>query len=304
MSERDKWLTARRGCIGASDAAVVLGLSPWKSAYALWAEKAHGVDVVEETERMKWGSALEPVIANAFEEWAQNNIAGFKRLNDPGRYEIQQHTQYPFITATLDREVIIYGEGGREIGVLEIKTSDGRNWREWEDAPPLCYQVQVQHQMYVTGCKRGWLAVLIGGNDFRIFPQERNEAFILSLEKQLLHFWRQVETVTPPDVDGSDSTARAIKALHPLDSGVEIELPADVWADDLTELEYLKSEANNTQAKIAVIENRLKSVIADASVARVGDWIISYKTQTRPAHTVSESTCRVLRRTQRKDGTQ
>ena len=36
---REEWLQARRRGIGGSDAAAVLGLSPWKSNVRLWEEK-------------------------------------------------------------------------------------------------------------------------------------------------------------------------------------------------------------------------------------------------------------------------
>ena len=36
---RDAWLVARRHSLGGSDAAAVMGLNPYKSPFALWAEK-------------------------------------------------------------------------------------------------------------------------------------------------------------------------------------------------------------------------------------------------------------------------
>ena len=36
---RDAWLEARSHSLGGSDAAAVMGLNPYKSPFALWAEK-------------------------------------------------------------------------------------------------------------------------------------------------------------------------------------------------------------------------------------------------------------------------
>ncbi len=299
---KEKWLAERRTCIGASDAAAVLGVSPWKSPYALWAEKVYSIDVVEETQRMKWGTALEPLIAKEFECWAEGNIDWRIAVIDPGSHEIVRHPECDFIGATLDR--VVYCEHSTEehgigtpIGVLEIKTTDGRNADEWADGnAPLHCQIQVQHQLAVTGYDMGWLAVLIGGNDFRVVECPRNDKFIAMLIEKEIEFWRLVESKTPPEVDGSDSTAAAIRALHPEDSGETIELDSAEWYGELAHLEELKEKVKEYRADIDAIENRLKAAIGAHTYCRIGDQVYSYKTQTRKAHEVAAGTFRVLRK--------
>ena len=168
---RDQWLQERQTCIGASDAAAIMSESPWKSRYALWAEKVHGIETTEESERMKWGLLLEPAISDAFTQWAEENLDSFTHVSPDGNGRvIRRHPEYDFLGATLDR--LVYA-GDDLIGVLEIKTPDGRNHADWQDGPPLYYQIQVQHQLMVTGLPMGWIAVLIGGNQFRVFECPR-----------------------------------------------------------------------------------------------------------------------------------
>jgi predicted phage-related endonuclease len=50
MTERERWLAERRKGIGSSDAAAILGVHPYKSAYAVWAEKT-GL-IVEDSEQI------------------------------------------------------------------------------------------------------------------------------------------------------------------------------------------------------------------------------------------------------------
>ena len=294
---REQWLLERRKCIGASDAAAILGQSPWRSPYAVWAEKCHGITTTEETERMRWGLALEQPIADEFTHWAEENLDAFTHLTDPG-LEIAYMPGYPYIGATLDRLV---WDAEECMGPLEIKTADSFRSKDWDYAVPLPYQIQLQHQMMVTGHKIGWVAVLIGGNRFRVFEQSRNDKFIDRLLSRLMEFWRLVETQTPPDADGSQSTKAAIQALHPLDNGVEIELPDNEWSEDIEYLQELKEKIKELEVDVAVIENRIRSVMGDATYAHVGDWTFSNKNQTRKAYTVPEKSFRVLRCGKRKD---
>jgi len=63
-ASRAEWLEQRRQGIGASDAAVILGLTKWKSPMGLYAEKTGLVPMgQEETDLLEWGNRLEPVIA-------------------------------------------------------------------------------------------------------------------------------------------------------------------------------------------------------------------------------------------------
>jgi predicted phage-related endonuclease len=69
--------------------------------------------------------------------------------------------------------------------------------------------------------------VLLCGQEIKIYRIERDEALIeklIALERQ---FWHCVETDTPPPVDGSDSSGRALKYLYPNDSGDVLDLTED-----------------------------------------------------------------------------
>lgn len=67
---REQWLHIRNGGIGSSDAAVAIGLSPYKAPLTLWLEKTHRKlpDGLSDKEAVIWGTALEPVLARAYAE--------------------------------------------------------------------------------------------------------------------------------------------------------------------------------------------------------------------------------------------
>lgn len=80
----------------------------------------------------------------------------------------------------------------------------------------------------MTGKQAADVAVLVCGNEFRIYRIERNEAAIARLIDLEAKFWNYVESDTAPPADGSDSAATALQALYPQDDGEILDLSDDV----------------------------------------------------------------------------
>src|SRR5512137_644666 len=154
-ADYQKWLATRATGIGSSDAAVILDLNPYKSRYALWAEKTGLVDPpdLSENESVEWGIKLEDPIA---QKWSRvRDLA----VVDHGRHAVRRCKEYSWMLATIDREIL--PKNGRGPGILEIKTTGAAHEGEWEEDAPIAYQAQLIHQMVVWGYTWGSLAVLI-----------------------------------------------------------------------------------------------------------------------------------------------
>ena len=65
---REAWLEARRGSLGGSDAAAVLGVNPYASPYSLWAEKTGRVPEKPDNEAMRLGRDLEDYVVRRWQE--------------------------------------------------------------------------------------------------------------------------------------------------------------------------------------------------------------------------------------------
>jgi putative phage-type endonuclease len=182
---RAEWKEARRGGIGGSDAAVVLGVSPWKTPLELYLEKRGEGPEVEENEYMRWGNLLEPVIRQRYADVTGMAVA----VPD----EILKHPKHPFMIANVD--------GLLPDRVLEVKTSrTGQGWgEEGSDEIPQPYLAQVTHYMSVTGRELADVAVLIGGSDFRIFSVELDRELEHMMIEKEQEFWKMVESETPPE---------------------------------------------------------------------------------------------------------
>lgn len=192
---------SRIGYLGGSDAAAVLGISPWKSRYQLWCEKtgAEPAPDLSDIDYIYFGSILEPIVASEFERRLKKKVR-MKRA-------LVYHAKQSFIAGHVDRIVL------NEDALLECKTSNAFDYRMWgEDGGdhtciPVYYLAQIDHYMLVTGRSRTYLATLIGGHDFRCFIIERNEARERKLYDALCAFWNLIVTDDPPEIE-SEQDAR------------------------------------------------------------------------------------------------
>jgi len=290
LTNQTDWHEERRRGIGSSDAAAVLGLSHWKSCLELYAEKIGLGDPEEDKpDWLYWGAKLEPVIAERYMEETG------RTLIDPGRTFVQWSKEYPFMCATIDRE--IWDDKRRLEGVLEIKTASGFKAKEWTEEPPVEYQIQIQHQMIVTGCHWGSFAVLIGGQQFLWCDVEKNEKFCDYLIQQEWEFWKRVEAKDPPPPgDPAESAHEALQRLYPKDTGETIALPGE-FIDLADRLENLKATRKDAEDAIKKLENELRAAIGDASFGVLPNGVtFSLRTVPRKGYEVKATECRTLRR--------
>lgn len=220
---RETWLDVRKQGIGASDAAAAVGISPYQSPLELWLIKTgRDSDMPkpnpdDESSPMYWGNILEPIVAQHYTKRTGNKV---RKVN-----AVLQHpdTDKHWMLANLDYTVT----HNSDVQILECKTAGEWGAKHWRDGVPEYVQCQVQHQLAVTGKQAADVCVLLCGQEIKIYRIERDEALIeklIALERQ---FWHCVETDTPPPVDGSDSSGRALKYLYPNDSGDVLDLTED-----------------------------------------------------------------------------
>lgn len=265
--DHEKWLETRALGIGGSDAAVIMGMNPYKSPYQLWLEKTGQAEApdLSGNQYVYWGTKNEANIADWFQEETGKKV---KRLGT------LQSREYPFMLANVDRTVI-----GENAG-LEIKTAGVRQYRKWKDDEiPDAYYCQCLHYMAVTGADYWYIAVLLGGNEAKWKRIERNEEDIQHLIMAETDFWKLVETRTPPPVDGSDSCAAALSAQYKggdPNSSVVLQPSAE---DVIESLENDKAIMDALKKQITEKENRLKALLGNAEEGTTDHYRVLWKTQ-------------------------
>lgn len=146
LESREDWLKARSGSVGGSDAAAIIGVSPYMSNVELWEIKTGRKEAKE-------------ISGNPFVEYgtrAEEHLRELFKLDFPG-YRVQYlpnnmftNDDYPRRHTSLDGW--LEDKDGR-FGVLEIKTCEIQSRlakAKWDGGIPQNYYVQVLHSMIIT----------------------------------------------------------------------------------------------------------------------------------------------------------
>lgn len=155
--DRESWLSARRDRgIGGSEAAAIVGMSPYMTVRELWERKVLNKEApdISDNEFVAKGVRVEPVLRDLY----QANHPEVKIEYYP--FDLLYQEDRPWAFSTLDGE-IIRPDGSH--GILEVKTStpNGKEgWKKWEDQIPGNYFCQLLWQLITSGFD---FAVLIAG---------------------------------------------------------------------------------------------------------------------------------------------
>lgn len=264
MQDRQAWLKAREGSIGGSEAGIIVGLNPWKSPYQLYMEKKGHTEAqdLEGNERIYWGQRLEEIVAEEFTKRTGKKVY---------RRGLMRSNKYPWLAASVDRLVV-----GENAG-LECKTTSAYKAKLWEgDNIPSSYYCQCQHYMLVTGADYWYIAVLIGGQEFKWQKVERDEEDIAALFQLEQEFWERVERGEPPPIDGTESCTNAIREKFKGGQLDPIVLPST--AEQLiASYDALKQAEKTAKEERQKVENELCSMLGDNEAGYVGERLITWK---------------------------
>ena len=266
----DQWLAERRKSIGGSDAAAILGLNEYTSAYALWAEKTGKAipDDLTDNEAVRLGSDLESYAAERFTEATGKKV---RKVN-----YIIKNPDLPFAHANVDRFVV-----GENAG-LELKTTSS-----WEIAQqcrngeyPPRYYTQCCHYLMVTGAEKWYLGVLCFGVGFFHFVIQRNDAEIKALAAAERAFWQNVTENTAPAIDGTEASTAALKTIYP-DSDPGMSLDLSMCAAEIETWKALDQQIEELEKLKAEKENRIKDFMGPAEKGTYGNVSVTWKTSSR-----------------------
>ena len=258
----EEWLEHRRRSIGGSDAAAIIGLNPWASAYSVWAEKLGVIPPKEDNEAMRLGRDLEDYVAKRFCEETGKRV---RRENS-----IIINPNYPFAHANVDRLIVSEDAG------LECKTTSSLNLKRFKNGEyPAHYYAQCVHYMMVTGANHWYLAVLILGKEFKWFCIERDEAEIAALARSEAEFWKMVEDKTPPAVDGEKSTTEAISAVFAEGAG-EGNLALFAYESELAQYVALGEQIKQLKALQDGCANKVKAYLGNTAHGESEGFCVSW----------------------------
>lgn len=184
VQRSEAWKIWRRSHLGSSDAAAILGVSPWKSPLELYYEKTSNQEITENSNfAMRRGVELEPLALAKFE-------AETGYLMTPA---VKVHPRIPFMSASLD---------GLEIEnkcAVEIKCSGKVDHAlALKGQVPEKYMPQLQHIMSVCDLWEIYYMSYVSDEDFIIFKVKYDHDYTTRLLQAELEFWQRVQDRNPP----------------------------------------------------------------------------------------------------------
>lgn len=211
--DSQEWHDARRGITG-TDIGAILGVSPFKSTYTLWAEKRGLItDRIEPSIPMRMGTLFEPAIRQLFRE----QHPSFEVM-ETGTWQCDSQ---PTFKANPDG-LIRYMDG--DLGILEIKHTS----QYWSELPRTYYE-QVHWYLSILELPFAIVAAVTGGR-YTEFTVEYDEEHACEVFDRVHEFQQLVDTNTEPDWDGSTSTYETVRTLSPGLTDGEVEL-GHLWVN-------------------------------------------------------------------------
>lgn len=266
------WLTMRKLDVTSTESAALFGMSPYVTHYDLWHRKHSGiVPEFKTNERMVWGNRLEAAIAYGIADeqgWKIEPLKSYYRIPD-----LRIGSSFDFVITNLPDGPVH----------LEIKNVDylafRDGWIEHDDGSieaPEHIEMQVQHQMAVSGFKRSFIGAFIAGNRGVVIERQRDEDVIAAIKAKVADFWSSVDgNVEPEPIMPGDAEAviRLNQYAQPgkiLDAGDDANI-----ASLIAEYKAAAATEKNASEDKEVAKARLFEAIGDAEKVLLDAWTIS-----------------------------
>lgn len=183
-----EWLENRKAHIGASDAPIIAGVSPWKTPYQLWQEKLDIIEKKEANFAQREGHRKEPLALEALE----------KETGLCLQPQVVFHPEIKWMMASLDAVDI----GGKIIA--EIKCPGIKDHEEALNGKvPEKYFPQLQHQMEVFKVSTMIYFSFHEGKG-KILEVKRDERYIKNLINQEKEFFLCLQELKAPPMTDRD----------------------------------------------------------------------------------------------------
>jgi putative phage-type endonuclease len=251
---RKDWLKSR--CIGGSDIAAIMGLSPfdgttpWDAYMRFWGE-------IEPRSQASWsthGKYHEPAILR------QYKAEVLPRGHTCEKAAPVTHPKYPYWTASADSLLAVKGDPQ---AIVEVKEIGWRMKDKWADGVPVYYLVQVYWYMMAYGIHR---AVVVADIDrkLEVFPIEYDPKTAAAIEATAVDWWENhiVPRVPPPIEWGTDAAERYLRKNYPSVVGEKrVDIANDSEFELLRKVASLTKQADEIKAGLVIAKQQLADTV-------------------------------------------
>lgn len=254
IQQTEEWLEFRKNKVGASDAPVIMEVSPWKTPFKLWQEKSGIISGAIENEAMRRGKELESIARDCF----------VRQIGIEMSPKVVVSKAKDWMIASLD------GINSNGDNIVEIKCPgyDDHHFADVKKMVPEKYYPQLQHQMYVAEVDKAYYFSYVDDSNNIILEIERDQKYIDKMIKKEKQFYECLINFIAPELTHKDFLCKD-------DPGFEA--VAKEWKEVMMLLEREKElikreeELRKTLIKMAGDQNCKGSGITMQKITRKGN---------------------------------
>lgn len=292
VTDRASWLAMRSQDLTASDIGAAVGVDPYKSRLALYAEKTGLLMPQGDNNAMRRGRWMEAAVLAAI------------RDENPGWDVSPCHVYLRDPALRLGATPDAYVQDG-EPGIVNVQckvVNRPAYERDWVDGPPMGYMLQTITEGMLADARSNIVAALVVDTytaDLFLHPLPRHAGAEERIRQVAATFWANVAAGRVPAADET-LDAEVVNALYPQsEADPVLDLSADnmirdLLAQRLTAKVIVKVE----QQRVDEIDVLIKEKLGKHERAELPGWKISWKTQHKKEQIVAASTFRALRVTE------
>lgn len=270
-SNHEHWLQLRTQDVTSTESAALFGMSPYITRFELWHNKRAGTQsAFSPNERMQWGNRLEGAIALGIAEDHGWDVLPMKEyMRDP---DLRIGSSFDYVITNVDD-----GPAHLEIKNVDLYAfKDGWEEDDWGLQAPEHIEMQVQHQMLVSGFKTAYIGALIGGNRTVLLKRERDEEVIASIKSRIAKFWDSVDAGHEPAPSMPEDAEAMIRLHQYAQPGKILDASNDAnIASLVARIRVAKTQKANAEEDEKIAKAELLAAIGDAEKVMGSDWTIS-----------------------------
>lgn len=247
--DKEHWLALREPDITSTNMAALYGLSPYLTKYEVYQAKKNGLQLpFEPNDRIEAG--------NDVEAYAAQKVA--KDLGMEAR-PYKEYIRLPELRIGSSFDWLLADEI-----ILEIKAMDWRIHKALEeDCLPPHIEIQMQHQMLVSGLKKAICAVWTGIYNYELYEREADLEMHDAMREAAAQFWRDVDAGNPPPIDPYRD-GKILELVYKDQKDEMIDLTGREDVDALVaRYKHHKAEEGINEKEAGAIKVRLHELLAD-----------------------------------------
>jgi putative phage-type endonuclease len=258
---RAEWLEHRKGGIGSSEIATIIGVNPYETPYQLWRRKTGLDPAKEENFLMKAGHYLEDAVSRF---WADET--GREVIKSSAGDWLFVSNEKPFMRVSPDRTFWLpdMPRNNANKGILECKTTQ----KEIDpDDLPKHWFCQVQYMLGVSGYEQGSLAWLSAGRTFDYKDMTFVPDFFKWMSEEVERFW--IDNICGGIEPQVTSVEDVLKKYARHTDGKILEVADDILAY-YGELKGVKEKLKALEEEKDTLEEKIKLSFGDAEAISYG----------------------------------